>query len=125
MELTVLCPSCSKAASFADLVPFRAECDACAADLHVCTACRFYDRFVENQCREDQAEPPGVKDRRNLCEYFKPRAEGGVDDEAAKAKAKLAAMFGAPKPSAAVPAASGSSAADDAKRKLEELFKKK
>ena len=121
-QLTVFCPSCNTAATFVDLVPFRAECESCAADLHVCVACRFYDRFVESQCREDGAELVAVKDRRNLCEYFKAKDTGGVDDEAAKAKAKLAAMFGGAVPSSA---SAPSSASDEAKRKLEDLFKKK
>lgn len=125
-QLTVFCPSCAKPATFSELVPFRAECDSCAADLHVCVACRFYDRFVEKQCREDAADPVAVKERRNLCEYFKPKGEGAVDDEAAKAKARLAALFGPSSSSSSAPSApASSSASDDAKKKLEELFKKK
>lgn len=130
MNIQVHCPSCNKAHAFSDLVPFRAECEACAADLHVCLSCRFYDRYVENQCREDQADPVATKDRRNLCEYWKPVAIGAVDDAAAAAKAKLAALFGgAPSaPSTQSSAASTStpptSPQEDAKRKLEALFKK-
>lgn len=97
-RLEVSCPSCKKVHAFSDLVPFRAECDQCSADLHVCIACRFYDRYVENECREDSADPVSKKDRANLCEYFKPLALGDK---------------------------SATSAVDEAKRKLEELFKKK
>lgn len=123
MDITVLCHACQKPATFRDFVPFRADCESCSADLHVCLACKHHDRYVENQCREDQADPVAVKDRRNLCEYFKPIAEGTADDEAARAKAKLAALFGG---APAAPASSSApSAADEAKRKLEELFKKK
>ena len=118
--LEVACPSCQKLHTFSDLVPFRSECDACSADLHVCVTCRFHDRYVENECREDSAEPVAKKDRANLCEYWKPLAVGGSDeDPAVAAKARLAALFGGPA------AGSGASAADEAKRKLEELFKKK
>jgi hypothetical protein len=126
-SLLVRCPSCKTEATFEGIVPFRAECEKCSADLHVCITCRFYDRYVENECREDQADPVANKDRRNLCEYWRPLeiGAGGVDDEAARAKAKLAAAFGL-KPSASpTPSSSGGSAADEAKRKLEELFKKK
>ena len=131
MDVAVTCPSCGRTQSFADLVPFRAECEACAADLHTCATCRFHDRHVENECREDQADPVAKKDRRNLCEYWKPKQQGAVDDAAAAAKAKLAALFGgapstsAPSsPSTSAPSSS-TSAADEAKRKLDELFKKK
>jgi hypothetical protein len=131
MKIDVVCPQCRTVSSFSDIVPFRAECDACSADLHVCLSCRFYDRYVENECREDEAELVPKKDRANLCEYYKPLAIGAGDaavDEAAKAKAKLEALFGGVKPAAAPsPTRPGpsSSAADEAKRKLEELFKKK
>ena len=133
MDLNLRCPECAKEHTFRDLLPFRSECEACAADLHVCLTCRFYDRYVENQCREDAADHVSAKDRRNLCEYWKPRAlDEGEDDEAAKAKAKLAALFGGPPPSpssssssgAAEGATAGERAADEAKRKLEALFKK-
>jgi hypothetical protein len=130
----VRCPSCKKVHAFDALVPFRAECDACTADLHVCIACRFYDRYVENECREDQADPVANKDRRNLCEYFKPQAVGGgADTAAADAKAKLAAAFGLKPtaPSSTAPASTAPTAGGDddkaaeAKRKLEALFGKK
>ncbi len=126
-SLLVRCPACKTEATFAGIVPFRAECEKCAADLHVCITCRFYDRYVENECRENQADPVANKDRRNLCEYWRPLEVGdAVDDEAARAKAKLAAAFGL-RPTSSTPASStgGPSAADEAKRKLEELFKKK
>ena len=126
MNIVVICHQCQKQHPFSDIVPFRAECDACSADLHACLACRFYDRYVENQCREDQADPVATKDRRNLCEYFKPLGKDAGDDEATRAKARLAAAFGgAPLPQPSASAGSSPSAADEAKRKLEELFKKK
>jgi len=129
MTNVVHCHSCGREHLFADVVPFRAECEGCAADLHACLGCRFYDRFVENQCREDAADPVGVKDRRNLCEYWKPKAAGEASDEAAQAKAKLAALFGGPAPSApSAPSSSSTSSSNDAaaeaKRRLEALFKK-
>lgn len=137
-QIEVACPSCRKLHAFSDLVPFRAECDACSADLHVCITCRFHDRYVENECREDSAEPVAKKDRANLCEYWKPLPVGGAsEDPAAAAKARLAALFGgsgtaptgagpaAPAPTTPAAPASSGSAADEAKRKLEELFKKK
>jgi hypothetical protein len=126
--LEVLCPACARVHTFDGRVSFRAECEACAADLHVCLACRFYDRHVENDCREPTAEPVSVKDRRNLCELFEPRGRVTVDDTAI-ARAKLDALFGG-KPAASTtaptaPVTSSTRAVDDAKAKLEALFKKK
>ena len=125
VTIIVICNSCQKQNSFSDLVTFRAECDGCSADLHVCLNCRFYDRYVENQCREDQSDPVASKDRRNLCEYFKPLSADVGDDEATRAKAKLAAMFGGSVSVPSMSSGSSTSAADEAKKKLEDLFKKK
>ena len=128
MDIVVACHACKRSHSFSDIVPFRADCEGCAADLHVCLNCRFYDRYADNECREDAADPVSVKDRRNLCEYFKPKTADAADvDAAAAAKARLNALFGGP-PAAPSSASSSSnaplSAADEAKRKLEALFKK-
>lgn len=124
MQHTISCPSCGTKHGFDGTLSFREECERCAADLHVCLTCRFYDPYVENECRETEAEYVAAKDRRNLCEYWKPRGEAEEDapSEADEAKAKLAALFGEKLPAAP---ASSPSAADEAKRKLEELFKKK
>ena len=80
-------------------IGFRDECSRCGSDLHICLNCRFYDQHASRQCREP-AIPEGVKDkeRRNLCEYFKPAAQGQEDK--------------------------GESASEAARRKLEALFKK-
>ena len=80
-------------------IGFRDECSKCGADLHICLNCRFYDPHAANQCREP-AIPEAVKDkeRRNLCEYFKPSAPGQVNQ--------------------------GESAGETARRQLEALFKK-
>ena len=124
--VVVVCHACKKPHSFHDVVSFRAECDACSADLHACLACQRYDRYIENQCREDQADPVAVKDRRNLCESFRPRAPGEDNDAAANAaKEKLAALFAGNSFTSTSPAASPSDPQAEAKRKLEELFKKK
>lgn len=121
MQHTITCPACRTPHTFDGTLTFREECERCAADLHVCLTCRFYDPYVENECRETEAEYVAQKDRRNLCEYYKPKsgdADAGAS-EADAARAKLAALFGGEAPA---PAAT---AADEAKRKLEALFKKK
>jgi hypothetical protein len=79
-------------------IQFRAECDRCGGDLHICLNCAFYDPQVSRQCREP-AIPDSItdKERKNLCEYFM-LIENGFD------QAK-------------------ESASEAARRKLEELFK--
>lgn len=78
-------------------IGFRDECPRCGADLHICLNCRFYDQYASRQCREP-AIPDTVKDkeRRNLCEYFKPAtSEAAPTGESASAAArrKLEALF--------------------------------
>lgn len=127
---TIHCPDCNLSHSYEGHLSFREECENCAHDLHICLTCDFHDQYVENQCREPTADPVNQKDRRNLCEYWKPvsRAER-LGESSDDAKAKLHALFGEKGPTsnkAARPSLEGSTSTevDEAKRKLEELFKK-
>ncbi|MBL92194.1 MAG: hypothetical protein CMH56_10360 [Myxococcales bacterium] len=119
----ISCPNCNQDHLFSQNLSFRAECEACAADLHVCLTCNYHDPYADNQCRETIADPVAKKDRANLCEYWKPRLLGEQEDTQASnaAKAKLAALFGdASQP----PVATHSSSKDEALKKLNALFKK-
>ena len=51
---------------------FRAVCEKCLQDLHICKNCSFYDENTYNECRESSAERITDKEKNNLCEYFKP-----------------------------------------------------
>ncbi|MHB1845894.1 MAG: hypothetical protein ACYCWW_13795 [Deltaproteobacteria bacterium] len=75
----------------------RDQCGDCGSDLHSCAQCRFYDPSASNQCREPQAERVQDKERSNYCEYF--QLDG-------------------------TPGGSRDAVADEAKRRLEQLFKK-
>ncbi len=79
-------------------IMFRDECERCGADLHICLNCSFHDPHASKQCREP-AIPEEVRDkeRKNLCEYFQPKEDGQDQGE--------------------------QSSGDDARRKLEDLFK--
>ena len=120
-EFEIRCHDCGALEQVQDFLTFRAECPKCAADLHVCLACKHYDQYAADECRVDEAEYVARKDRRNLCEYFKPLPVGDAPTtEADLAKAKLAALFGD-----GPPPADGPSEADAAKAKLAALFEKK
>jgi hypothetical protein len=78
-------------------IMFRDECDRCGGDLHICLNCTFYDPHTSRQCREP-AITEAVKDKelKNLCEYFKPQAEGqdqGGESAGEAARRKLEALF--------------------------------
>lgn len=75
--ISVFCWDCGKKIEFSDSVGFRAECDSCGADAHVCKNCDFYDPKVYNECRETSADVVREKERNNYCEYFQVRASEG------------------------------------------------
>ena len=96
-----------------------AECESCGGDLRCCINCRHYDTAYNNSCRETQADPVVEKHRRNFCEFFsftrEPFVKGG-SSRADEARKKLEGLFrGAP---------ASSDSTSDARRKLEDLFRK-
>ena len=91
----MLCYQCKTENKILDRVGRRDTCAKCDADLHVCKNCNFYDVSAYNECKEPSAERVLDKTKSNFCDYFTPEtASGGaVEDPAAAAKAKLAALF--------------------------------
>lgn len=100
-----------------------AECPACAADLHVCRMCEFYDPKVSKSCRETIAEEVKNKERSNFCDYFRiqPGAFRPHDTDPARvARAQLEALFGGKQTDNAEASQSESEIAREA---LEKLFR--
>ena len=71
-------------------------CPECGEYLHCCLNCRFYSETAHHQCREPQAEWVSDKTMGNFCDYFEPGKSSGSPQ---------------------------SSTAEDAKKKLDDLFK--
>jgi hypothetical protein len=93
------CRQCGAALEFEEKVFRNDTCPQCGSDIHCCLNCVEYDESAPNQCIEPQSEKVSVKDRRNFCDYFKLREDR--------------------------PGSTSSSKAAEARKKLEELFKKK
>lgn len=94
------------------------KCNHCNADLHVCKLCKFYDRSRANQCQEPVADPVSDKQRSNFCGYFEIKGNAyqqGDSSTIVQAQNELAAIFGEP-------VEIKSSADNDARSELEELF---
>lgn len=113
------CRHCGAAVTLGEPIPRDAECSSCGKDLRACVQCRHYDPAYNNACRETMADPVVEKERRNFCEYFsfsnQPFQSAAGSGRQAEARAKLEGLFGGkakPGPS------------DDARRRLEDLFKK-
>lgn len=89
------CHKCGQESEVTDKIGFRDECPHCGADLHVCLGCFFYAKGTYNECREPQADRVVDKERANFCEYFQASAGGKatVTNPADEAKRKLREMF--------------------------------
>ncbi len=72
-------------------------CPQCGSYLHCCRNCRFFDPLAYRGCREPQAEWVREKEMGNYCDYF----------------------------AAAAPPQAGTSQAEEARRRLDQLFGKK
>ncbi|MCC6748291.1 MAG: hypothetical protein IT371_11570 [Deltaproteobacteria bacterium] len=71
-------------------------CPHCAADLHACKNCRFYDPGMHNECRENQAEFIRDREAGNFCAHYEivqRLAPPPVDDTIGRAKSKLDDLF--------------------------------
>ena len=114
------CYNCHEELVFEVKIGRRDMCPNCYAYLHCCFNCKHWNADVHNQCVENQGE--FIRDRAegNFCLYFtfKPIVDGGEEEES-KAKAKLASMFGGGK------VQTSPRTAEDARARLEALFKKK
>lgn len=89
------CYFCGTQIELSDKVFRKDVCPKCGKDLHSCVQCRFYEPRAYNQCSEPMAERVVEKEKANLCTYFEFTGRRGE------------------KPS------------EDARKKLEDLFKKK
>ena len=54
-------------------VSFRATCENCGRDLHVCKNCRFFSVGKPNDCTVPEVLPVVDKEKYNFCEDFKPQ----------------------------------------------------
>jgi hypothetical protein len=89
------CHHCKNELVF-DVKMQRADvCPHCAADLHCCKNCEYWDPSAHNQCREHVAEYIPDRERANHCTFFTFRS-GAPEDPSARieaSKAKLNDLF--------------------------------
>ena len=96
--MSLVCRTCGREWPTRE-VPFSAECEACGTELHACVQCDFHEPGLHNDCRETIAEPVREVERANRCELFRPaagppRAKGkDAPDRASEAKKKLEDLF--------------------------------
>ncbi|MDZ7373381.1 MAG: hypothetical protein ONB23_05360 [candidate division KSB1 bacterium] len=91
----IVCYRCGKVVEFTPPL-FRMEvCESCLAYLRCCRNCRFYDAQASGGCREPQAERVLDKEAANACEFFEPNPHpsSSEGDRADEARKKLEALF--------------------------------
>ena len=80
-----------------DRKPGRQDtCPQCDAYLHCCRNCRFYEVKAHHQCREPQAEWVSAKEMGNFCDYFEAKTDGKQvtsDSRTNDARIKLEDLF--------------------------------
>ena len=75
----MLCWSCGF--KIEDKISFRSECDRCAASLHCCQNCKYYQVGLYNDCKVAGTERVLDKSARNFCEDFSPLGKGPESKE--------------------------------------------
>jgi hypothetical protein len=106
----------------------QANCPACFNELHCCRLCSHFDPAIAaDQCAEDRADPPVIKDGANFCEWFDPNPQAFRADSSEKddeARARLDAMFEKQPPTTATENSKSEplSKQDEAKAELNRLF---
>jgi len=65
------CARCGSALSQA--IGFETQCPKCAADLHSCAQCTWFDTSSQFECGQPIPERMSPKDTRNSCTYFEVR----------------------------------------------------
>jgi hypothetical protein len=101
-------------------VGVRDVCERCSAYLHCCRNCEFYEPGVHNDCREPNAEVVTDKEQGNFCDFFRL----GSAPRAADRSVGYSVLNGNrdPKQRSSPPALRS---ANDARSKLDALFRKK
>ena len=92
-----LCALCGKEVNTDKYFSRKSSCPECGGDLHICLNCRFYSATSHNKCLEPKAEFQRTRDKANFCDYFTFRESAS----SSPAKEK-----------------------DDARKKLDDLFRK-
>lgn len=87
------CWRCGAAVS--DRVGVRDVCDACQSYLHCCRNCDFYEPGAHNDCREPNAGMVADKEQANFCDWFRVAAVRGSAPatKADDARARLDRLF--------------------------------
>ena len=107
------CPKCGTEWEIKGPVGFREECPECAVFVHTCLNCRHYDARNKG-CRLPTTDSVRDREEINFCEEF---------DYGVAAADAPPARPDSDRPAPPARPANGSTKAEDARRKFEDLFR--
>lgn len=67
------CARCG--ASLSSSIRFDTQCAKCAADLHSCAQCTWFDTSRTRECAQPIPKRVSPKDARNSCTFFEARVQ--------------------------------------------------
>ncbi len=106
------CWKCAKIVSDITVkIGFRAVCQHCGVDLHVCKNCRYYSPGKPNDCAVPGTDYIRDREASNLCEEFKVKIPEKISTFGEPAIEKARRLFGIEEP--------------EAKKDFNSLFKEK
>jgi hypothetical protein len=79
----VTCWSCGNSWEFSPPLGRGESCLKCRRDAKVCLNCSFYERHLNRECTESQAELVKDKEKSNFCDWFDAKhvtSNSGVSD---------------------------------------------
>lgn len=90
-----ICSLCKKGVEIDKYFSRKAVCPHCGGDLYICLNCKFYSETSHNKCFEIKAEFQRTRNKANFCDYFVFREVAFVSSEEGKkeAKRKLDELF--------------------------------
>jgi len=92
----MICALCKKVITTDKFFTRKSICPACNGDLHICLNCKFYSESSHNKCLEPKAEFQRTRDRANFCDFFafrKTPSSSSSEKEKEDAKKKLEELF--------------------------------
>ncbi len=88
------CWSCQNDTDMEDKVVRGDECPHCSSDMRSCRNCQYWEQGAHNECRETISEYIADKERANFCGMYRPfEGEREKGPDLDDAKAKLEALF--------------------------------
>ena len=88
------CHKCGEQIEMDHKIAREEMCPKCKSYLHCCLNCKFYDKFSFHECKETETEYVQDKTGANYCDYWKASdVYRPPNQKADEARAKLEAMF--------------------------------